>query len=145
MSDELFTAERRYGAFFNNRRCRVSARRRLEDCVIATSMPHFGRPGHGTYLIELRNIMMEVAGLHRFGAAALDLAYVASGRTDGFWEDNLQIWDMAAGILMVRKNGGFVTDKESGSDIFRKKKYHHNKTPQEATTTSEANILPYFS
>ncbi|WP_375637571.1 MULTISPECIES: inositol monophosphatase family protein [unclassified Bartonella] len=74
-----------------------------------------------------------------------NLAYVAAEKTDGFWGDNLQIWDMAAGILMVREAGGFVTDKESGSDIFRKKKYHHNKTPQEATTTSEANILPYFS
>ncbi len=74
MSDELFTAERGYGAFFNNRRCRVSARRRLEDCVIATGMPHFGRPNHGTYLIELRNIMMEVTGLRRFGAAALEFS-----------------------------------------------------------------------
>ncbi len=120
MSDELFAAERGYGAFFNNRRCRVSARRRLEDCVIATSMPHFGRPGHGTYLIELRNIMMEVAGLHRFGAAALDLAYVASGRTDGFWEDNLHIFDKTTSILMLRKTGVFVTDKEGSSDIFRK-------------------------
>ncbi len=74
-----------------------------------------------------------------------NLAYVAAEKTDGFWGDNLHVWDMAAGILMLRKTGGFVTDKEGGSDIFRKKKYHHNKTPQEATTTSEANILPYFS
>ncbi len=121
MNDELFTAERGYGAFFNNRRCRVSARRRLEDCVIATSMPHFGRPNHGTYLIELRNVMMEVAGLRRFGAAALDLAYVASGRTDGFWEDNLHIFDKTTSILMLREAGVFVTNKEGGSDIFRKK------------------------
>ncbi len=74
MSDELFTAERGCGAFFNNRRCRVSARHRLEDCVIATSMPHFGRQGHGTYLIELRNVMAEVAKLRRFGAAALEFS-----------------------------------------------------------------------
>ncbi len=65
--------------------------------------------------------MAEVAGLRRLGAAALELAYVAAGRIDGFWEDNLQIWDMAAGILMVRKAGGFVTDKEGDNDIFRKK------------------------
>ncbi len=142
MSDELFTAERRYGAFFNNRRCRVSARRRLEDCVIATSMPHFGRLGHGTYLIELRNIMMEVAGLHRFGAAALDLAYVASGRTDGFWEDNLQIWDMAAGILMVREAGGFVTDKEGGSDIFRKKNIITTKRPKKQQRHQKPTFSP---
>ncbi|WP_455473994.1 inositol monophosphatase family protein [Bartonella sp. B30(2025)] len=121
VSDELFTAERGKGAFFNDRRCRVSARKKLEDCVIATGTPHLSRPNHGTYLIELRNIMAQVAGIRRFGAAALDLAYVAAGRIDGFWEDNLQIWDMAAGILIVREAGGFVTDKEGGSDIFRKK------------------------
>ncbi len=121
MSDELFTAERGGGAFFNDRRCRVSARRRLEDCVIATGMPHFGRSNHGAYLIELRNVMAEVSGLRRFGASALDLAYVAAGRTDGFWENNLQIWDMAAGILLVREAGGFVTDKDGGDAIFRKK------------------------
>ncbi|WP_455477955.1 inositol monophosphatase family protein [Bartonella sp. B10] len=120
-SDELFTAERGGGAFLNDRRCRVSARRKLEDCVIATGMPHLGRSNHGTYLIELRNVMAEVAGIRRFGAAALDLAYVAAGRTDGFWEDNLQIWDMAAGMLMVREAGGFITDKEGGNDIFCKK------------------------
>ncbi len=83
-------------------------------------MPHFGRPNHGTYLIELRNVMAEVAGLRRFGAAALDLAYVAAGRTDSFWEDNLQIFDRTTGILMVRKTSGFVSDKE-GNNIFRKK------------------------
>ncbi len=82
MSDELFTAERGYGAFFNNRRCRVSARRRLEDCVIATSMPHFGRPGHGTYLIELRNIMMEVTGLHCLSAA---LEFILCRRRKNRW------------------------------------------------------------
>ncbi|CAK02401.1 extragenic suppressor protein SuhB [Bartonella tribocorum] len=66
-------------------------------------MPHFGRPGHGTYLIELRNMMMEVAGLRRFGAAALDLAYVAAGRTDGYWEDNLQICNRTPRIQIVHK------------------------------------------
>ncbi len=74
-----------------------------------------------------------------------NLAYVAAEKTDSFWEDNLHIFDKTTSILMLRKTGGFVTDKEGSSDIFRKKKYHHNKTPQEATTTSEANILPYFS
>ncbi|MCZ2328832.1 inositol monophosphatase family protein [Bartonella sp. F02] len=119
--DELFTAERGRGAFLNDRRCRVAARRKLEDCVIATGIPHLGRSHHGHYLVELRNVMTEVAGIRRFGAAALDLAYVAAGRVDGFWEDNLQIWDMAAGLLMIRESGGFATDKEGGNDIFRKK------------------------
>ncbi len=82
MSDELFTAERGCGAFFNDRRCRVSARRRLEDCVIATGMPHFGRPNHGAYLIELRNIMMEVTGLHCLSAA---LEFILCRRRKNRW------------------------------------------------------------
>ncbi|WP_407965379.1 inositol monophosphatase family protein [Bartonella sp. C271] len=119
--DELFTAERGCGAFLNDRRCRVAARRQLEHCIIATGLPHLGRSNHGDYLGELRNVMAEVSGIRRFGAASLDLAYVATGRVDGFWEDNLQIWDMAAGLLMVREAGGFVSDKDGGQDIFDKK------------------------
>ncbi|WP_336278544.1 inositol monophosphatase family protein [Bartonella sp. CB175] len=121
IGDELFTAERGGGAFFNDRRCRVSARRKLEDCVIATGVPHLSHPNHGDYLVELRNVMAKVAGIRCFGAASLDLAYVAAGRTDGFWSENLQIWDMAAGILIIREAGGFTIDKEGGSNIFRKK------------------------
>ncbi|WP_412058936.1 inositol monophosphatase family protein [Bartonella sp. DGB2] len=119
-SDELFTAERGNGAFLNDRRLRVAGRRRLEDCVIATGIPHLGRGQHGHYLVELRNIMQEVAGIRRMGSAALDLAYVAAGRLDGFWEDNLYAWDMAAGLLMVREAGGFVSDKDGGTAIFAK-------------------------
>ncbi|EJF92124.1 inositol monophosphatase family protein [Bartonella melophagi] len=116
--DELFTAERGCGAFLNDRRCRVAARRKLGECVIATGMPHFGGCNHEHYLVELRNVMSEVSGVRRFGAASLDLAYVAAGRTDGFWEDNLQIWDMAAGIIIIREAGGFVSDKNGGSAMF---------------------------
>ncbi|WP_332065764.1 inositol monophosphatase family protein [Bartonella sp. CB189] len=121
IGDELFTAERGGGAFLNDRRCRVSARKKLEDCVIATGIPDLSQPNQGAYLVELHNVMATVAGIRSFGAAALDLAYVAAGRTDGFWDDNLQIWDMAAGILIVREAGGFVTDKEGTHNIFRKK------------------------
>jgi myo-inositol-1(or 4)-monophosphatase len=116
--DELYTAERGGGAFLNDRRLRVAARRNLNDCVIGTGVPHLGRGDHGRYLVELRNVMGEVAGIRRMGAAALDLAYVAAGRLDGFWEDVLNPWDMAAGMLLIREAGGFVSDKSGGQDIF---------------------------
>jgi myo-inositol-1(or 4)-monophosphatase len=116
--DELYTAERGGGAFFNDRRLRVAARRNLNEAVIGTGVPHLGRGDHGRYLVELRNVMGEVSGIRRMGAAALDLAYVAAGRLDGFWEDNLHPWDVAAGMLLIREAGGFVTDKAGGQDIF---------------------------
>lgn len=110
--DELYTAERGGGAFMNDRRLRVAGRRHLTDAVVGTGIPHLGRGHHGHALIELKNVMGEVAGVRRFGSAALDLAYVAAGRLDGFWESWLSPWDMAAGILMVREAGGFCTDLE---------------------------------
>jgi len=116
--DELYTAERGGGAFLNDRRLRVAARRKLEDCVIATGIPHLGDVRHGAYLVELRNVMGQVAGVRRQGAAALDLAYVAAGRFDGFWEHDLRPWDMAAGILMVREAGGYVSDAAGGQDML---------------------------
>ncbi|MGN6766429.1 MAG: inositol monophosphatase family protein [Rhizobiaceae bacterium] len=116
--DELYTAERGGGAFLNDRRLRVAARRNLNDAVIGTGIPHLGRGDHGRYLVEQRNVMGEVSGIRRMGAAALDLAYVAAGRLDGFWEDALHPWDMAAGMLIIREAGGFVTDKAGGQDIF---------------------------
>ena len=81
-------------------------------------MPHLGRGHHGNYLIELRNVMGEVAGIRRLGSVALDLAYVAAGRMDGFWESWLSPWDLAAGILMIREAGGFVTDLSGGQDML---------------------------
>ncbi|MCO5162127.1 MAG: inositol monophosphatase [Mesorhizobium sp.] len=116
--DELYTAERGGGAFLNDRRLRVGARRKLADCVIGTGVPHLGRGHHGNFLIEMRHVMAEVAGIRRMGAAALDLAYVAAGRLDGFWETGLSPWDMAAGILMIREAGGFVSDAEGGTDML---------------------------
>lgn len=118
--DELYTAERGGGAFLNDRRLRVGARRKLSDCVIGTGVPHLGRGHHGNFLIEMRHVMAEVAGVRRMGAAALDLAYVAAGRLDGFWESGLSPWDMAAGILMIREAGGFVSDVEGGTDMLEK-------------------------
>src|SRR5690606_27563260 len=116
--DELYTAERGGGAFLNDRRMRVAARRELSDAVLATGIPHLGRGQHGQALIDLRNIMGEVSGIRRFGAAALDLAYVAAGRVDGFWEDNLKPWDMAAGMLMVREAGGYLSDRSGGQNML---------------------------
>lgn len=118
--DELYTAERGGGAFLNDRRLRVAGRTKLSDSVIGTGIPHLGRGHHGNYLIELRHVMGEVSGIRRMGSAALDLAYVAAGRLDGFWESQLSPWDMAAGILLIREAGGFVTDLDGGNDMFGK-------------------------
>jgi myo-inositol-1(or 4)-monophosphatase len=94
---------------------------KLSDAVIATGIPHLGRGHHGNYLIELRNVMAEVSGVRRMGAAALDLAYVAAGRVDGFWEAGLSPWDIAAGMLLVREAGGFVSDMKGGQEMFEDK------------------------
>lgn len=119
--DELYTAERGGGAFLNDRRLRVAARTKLVDSVIGTGIPHLGRGKHGHYLVELRNVMAETAGIRRMGAVALDLAYVAAGRLDGFWEDDMNPWDLAAGMLMIRESGGFVSDKSGGQKVFETK------------------------
>jgi myo-inositol-1(or 4)-monophosphatase len=116
--DELYTAERGGGAFLNDRRLRVSARTKLADAVIGTGIPHLGRGHHGNFLVELRNVMGEVSGIRRLGAASLDLAYVAGGRFDGFWEEGLLPWDIAAGMLLIREAGGFVSDRAGGQDMF---------------------------
>lgn len=117
-SNELYTAERGKGAFLNDRRLRVSARRDLGDAVVATGIPHRGRTGHGTFRKEVADVMGELAGLRRTGAAAIDLAWTAAGRFDAYWEHNIQAWDMAAGILLVREAGGLATDATGGDTMF---------------------------
>ncbi len=116
--DELYTAEKGQGAFFNNRRLRVSARRTLADCLITTGIPHRGRPGHDRFLTDCKRLMGQVAGIRRTGSAAMDLAWVAAGRFDGYVERGLSTWDMAAGSLLVREAGGHVTDAEGGKRMF---------------------------
>ena len=116
--DELYTAERGGGAYLNDRRLRVAARSRLSDAVIGCGLPHLGRGHHGNFLIELRNVMGEVSGVRRMGSASLDLAYVAAGRFDGFWERGLSPWDIAAGILLIREAGGFVSDMKGGQAML---------------------------
>ncbi|NLH83106.1 MAG: inositol monophosphatase [Phyllobacteriaceae bacterium] len=108
--DELYVAERGAGAFVNDRRLRVATRRDLPECVIGTGIPFLGHGDHARFAGEMQTVMREVAGIRRFGSASLDLAWVASGRLDGFWERDLKPWDMAAGLLLVREAGGFVTD-----------------------------------
>jgi myo-inositol-1(or 4)-monophosphatase len=117
--DELYTAERGQGAFVNNRRLRVAARKSLADCVISVGIPHRGRPDHPRFLSECKVLMEQTGGLRRTGSAAIDLAWVASGRFDGYVEHHIQAWDMAAGIILVREAGGFVSDAAGGQDMFR--------------------------
>src|SRR6201995_3899551 len=106
ITNELYWAERGRGFFLNDKRLRVAARRELGESVLATGIPFMGRPGHATFLKELHQVAQRVAGVRRFGAAALDLAYVAAGRFDGFWERGLGKWEMAAGALFVTQAGG---------------------------------------
>jgi myo-inositol-1(or 4)-monophosphatase len=113
-TDEIFTAERGKGAFFNDRRIRVSGRRELSDAVIGCGLPHLGRPAHERFRRELEQVQSRAAGVRRFGAAALDLAWVAAGRLDAYWERDLKAWDLAAGLLLVREAGGYVSDADGG-------------------------------
>jgi myo-inositol-1(or 4)-monophosphatase len=118
ISDELYTAEKGQGAFLNNRRLRVAARRSLADALITTGIPHRGRLGHDQFLRECKGLMGQAAGIRRTGSAALDLAWVAAGRFDGYIEHGLQPWDMAAGTLLVREAGGHVTDTSGGKRML---------------------------
>ena len=114
LTDETFWAEKGRGAWLNERRLRVSARRDLADALLATGVPWKGKGDLARFQKILDAVAPQVAGIRRFGSAALDLAWVAAGRFDGFWEEELQAWDIAAGILLVREAGGFVTDFRGG-------------------------------
>lgn len=116
--DELFFAEKGAGAFLNGRRLRVSGRSRMEESIFATGIPFRGLPNHDLFLKQVRSVMAVSAGIRRFGSAALDLAYVAAGRYDGYWENGLNPWDVAAGIVLVREAGGFVTDLSGGRKML---------------------------
>jgi len=115
---DLFWAERGRGAFLNDRRLRVSARARLDEALIATGIPFLGHGQHATFLKELHQLSQRVAGVRRFGAAALDLAWVAAGRFDGFWERDLGAWDIAPGLLLVSEAGGAVSDADGGDAML---------------------------
>ncbi len=117
-SGELFTAERGKGAFLDDRRIRVGGRNDLDTAIIATGIPHRGKPDHDLFLRECKHVMGMSAGVRRMGAAALDLAWVAAGRFDGFWERNLSAWDIAAGVLLVREAGGYVSGLSGKQDML---------------------------
>ncbi|MBV1694983.1 MAG: inositol monophosphatase [Hyphomicrobiales bacterium] len=119
--DEMFMAEKGKGAFLadrsgRDRRLRVAARKTLEDCLVTVGIPHRGRTNHPRFLKEAADLMANVAGLRRTGSAALDLAWVAAGRFDAYYEYGLGAWDVAAGSVIIREAGGIVTDMAGGQD-----------------------------
>jgi myo-inositol-1(or 4)-monophosphatase len=116
--NEMFWAEAGEGAWLEHKRLRVSGRRKLGECVFGTGIPFMGRGNHEKFLKELHIIMGEVAGIRRFGSAALDLAYVAAGRFDGFWERGLAPWDTAAGIVLVKEAGGIVKGLDGADPLM---------------------------
>jgi myo-inositol-1(or 4)-monophosphatase len=118
-NDDLYLAERGKGAFLNDQRLRVAGRRKLSDCVIACGLAHIGRGDFELSRAELTEIQPRVAGLRRFGAASLDMAFVAAGHLDGYWERNLKPWDLAAGQIIVREAGGIVSGIEGDDDPLK--------------------------
>ena len=112
--EELFAAEKGAGAWMNDRRLRVSGRRDMIQMIFATGLPFAGRSDLPETLADLARILPGCAGVRRWGAASLDLAYTAAGRYDGFWERNLKPWDMAAGLLLVKEAGGLIDSMEKG-------------------------------
>ncbi|WP_033924529.1 inositol monophosphatase family protein [Sphingomonas sp. 35-24ZXX] len=115
VTDESYWAEKSRGAWLHDRRLRVSGRRNLSEALIATGIPFLGHGDMAEWTRIFGAIAPEVAGIRRFGAASLDMAWLAAGKFDGFWESGLKPWDVAAGILLVREAGGFVTDYRGGS------------------------------
>ena len=118
-NDELYIAERGKGAFLNDQRIRVAGRRQLNECVVACGLPHIGRGDHELSRAEMAALQPRVAGLRRFGAASLDMAFIAAGRLDGYWERNLSPWDMAAGTIIIREAGGVVSGMAGDDDALK--------------------------
>lgn len=122
ITEELFWAEKGRGAFLQDmnteRRLRVTNRNHLSDCVLVTGFPHMGRPGLAKFLKEMNKLSPQIAGMRRTGSAALDLAYVAAGRFDAYWEGNLKSWDIAAGMILVREAGGTVIEPDGGKNVL---------------------------
>jgi myo-inositol-1(or 4)-monophosphatase len=118
VTNELFWAEKGKGCFLNDKRLRVAARTRMDEAVLATGIPFLGHGQHARFLKELHQVSQRVAGVRRFGSAALDLAWVAAGRFDGYWERDLKAWDIAAGLLLVTEAGGKATDANGADDAL---------------------------
>jgi myo-inositol-1(or 4)-monophosphatase len=120
VAEAFYVAEKGQGAYLNNRRLRVAARRDIGEALVGCGIPHLGKPGHAQFKAELSAVMARASNLRRLGAAALDLCFVASGAYDGFWERDLKPWDLAAGTLIIREAGGFVSDADGGPDMLTK-------------------------
>ena len=123
LTDDSYWAEKGRGAWLQDARLRVSARRDLFESLIGTGIPHLGRGDAESWSKIYNAVAPQVSGVRRFGSASLDLAWVAAGRMDGFWEDDLDIWDTAAGVLLVKEAGGFVTDYRGGDRSFERREY----------------------
>ena len=123
ITDESWWSEKGRGAWRHDQRLRVSARRNLSDALIATGIPYHGHGNMAEWSRIFGAIAPEVAGIRRFGAASLDLAWVAAGRYDGFWESGLAPWDVAAGMLLVKEAGGFVTDFRGGERSMERSEF----------------------
>jgi len=120
-TDDMFVAEKGQGAYFNNRRMRVAARRSLSESMVACGIPPLARArDHESFKRELAVAMARIGNIRRLGAAALDLAMVACGRFDGYWERGINTWDVAAGVVLVREAGGFVSDFDGSSEMIAK-------------------------
>ncbi len=117
-TDELFVAERGQGAYANDTRMRVAARRELTECLVVTNIPRYGQTGHRQALAEQAAVMKSTMGVRCSGSTALDLAYVAAGRFDGVWQTGPQAWDFAAGIIMIREAGGYASALNGTRDMF---------------------------
>ena len=118
IKDEMFTAEKGNGSYLNNQRMRVSSRSKLEDCIIFTGGPKREAKNRELALKEYYKFSIKVlTPIRKLGSASLDMAYVAAGRCDGFWQRNLNYWDIAAGIILIKEAGGFITDF-NGNDTY---------------------------
>ena len=123
LTDESFWAEKGRGAWLQDARLRVSARRDLSEALIGTGIPHCGRGVPADWAKIYGAVAPQVSGIRRYGSASLDFAWVAAGRMDGFWEDDLDLWDAAAGVLLVKEAGGFVTDYRGADRSFERREY----------------------
>ena len=122
IKDEMFTAEKGNGSYLNNQRMRVSSRSKLEDCMIFTGGPKRDAKNRELALKEYYKFSIKVlVPMRKLGSASLDMAYVAAGRCDGFWQRNLNYWDIAAGIILVKEAGGFVTDFNGENEYIQNK------------------------
>jgi myo-inositol-1(or 4)-monophosphatase len=121
ITNEMFYAEKGKGAYLNNSRIRVSSRKNIDECVLLTGGPILSYKNKEIFFKEYESVSRKVAATRKFGSSALDLAYLASGRCDGVWERNLNYWDIAAGIIIVKEAGGTVTDFKGGDQYIEER------------------------